>query len=301
MFLGESLEIRFPVSPRLLAGVSTIQKILRNWYPSHLAAIEVRAQFIREVSTYCERASRGACFFSGGVDSWYSVLQHRSESPALITVKGFDIPFDLLDPTCAGLGKPFGDDFWGKYAHGAFLAAVGLCLQNHFSSFLVASSYPYIQLHPWGTHPLLDPLWSTELSQFCHDGCDANRMEKIQFISHSQLALNHLRVCSCFSPGRYNCGECEKCRRTMLALRLLGALDQTESFDRYLDIRELVTMRLEPGSEVWYKDMVEFAQATGNADMVDLLSVMLGQKFSIRRFWAVLKDRAVVNARNILN
>lgn len=332
MLLGESLEVHAPVSPRLLESTFTIQKILKNWYPNHLSETRVGAQPVRDERARAAGGYRSACFFSGGVDSWYSLLQHRSDSPALITVKGFDIPYedqtvwpdvisscrrvagelgieliavetnlrDCLDPAGNNLGKPFEDDFWGKYLHGAFLAAVGLCLQNHFTRIMVPSSYSYIQLHPWGSHPLLDPLWSTELVAFVHDGCEASRMDKLKVVAQSQIALSHLRVCFCFTPGRYNCGECEKCRCTMLALHLLGALERTKTFDRRLNLHALAVMPLAPGSEVWYEDMLEVAHATGNPAVVDLLRVMLGRKLSARRAWAGFKGRLVATARKVL-
>lgn len=321
MFLGEALEIEAPVSLKLLQGLDTIQAIFKNWYPGSLSRVHVRAKPIT-TSTAAEsgKPSAAACFFSGGVDSWYSVLTHLHEVSALITVKGFDIPYndvsvwdglvkgngqiaaelgaefvavetnlrDCLDPNCANLGKLFADDFWGKYLHGAFLAAVGLCLQSHFRDLIVPSSYSYVQLHPWGTHPLVDPLWSTAGTHFRHDGCGANRMEKLLIVSKSKTALKNLRVCFSYTPDRYNCCECEKCRRTMLALHLLGVLDQASSFDKPLNLHALTAMMLSPGSEVWYQDMLNEARARENHEVIDVLRIILGEKFSLQRAWVRL-------------
>jgi hypothetical protein len=321
MFLNESLEVEAPVSSQLLAGINHIQGIFRNWYPKTLNRIQVITTKITTVDVAQKQPLKSACFFSGGVDSWYSVLNPHNEIGALVTVKGFDIPYadvsiwtelaqsnrqianelgkelilvetnlrQFLDPTQANLGKTATDDFWGKYLHGAFLAAVGLCLQQHFSNVIVPSSYPYAQLHPWATHPLVDPLWSTGQTHFSHDGCEVNRIEKLTLVAKSKTALRNLRVCFSYSLGRYNCCQCEKCFRTMLALYLLGVLDQASSFDRPLNLRMLETMRLSPGSEVWYEDMLDEARFRQNHEVIDILRVILGQKFSARRKLSGLK------------
>ena len=63
----------------------------------------------------------------------------------------------------------------------------------------------------FGSHPLLDPLWSTETLAFVHDGCEANRMEKVRRIAESPLLLEGLRVCvDDRGPDVYNCGSCWK-------------------------------------------------------------------------------------------
>jgi hypothetical protein len=50
------------------------------------------------------------------------------------------------------------------------MASVALLFQHRFSKVLIAATNSYAELTPWGTHQLLDPLWSTELMEFEHDG-----------------------------------------------------------------------------------------------------------------------------------
>ena len=64
-----------------------------------------------------------------------------------------------------------------SWSSGGFLASVGLCLQKVFREVLIAASDTYGQLVPWGSHPHVDPLWSTESLAFVHDGCEATRLE----------------------------------------------------------------------------------------------------------------------------
>jgi hypothetical protein len=252
------------------------------------------------------------------------LLKHQDTAGALITVKGFDIPFndqaiwgglidanrriaaimgmesiaietnlrDCVDPTFARIGKPRVMEFWGNHLHGAFLAAVGLCLQKTFNQLIVPASVSYAQLFPWGSHPLLDTLWSTEQSDFLHDGCEASRMQKLLSVATSETALHHLRVCPTYTSGRYNCCECEKCWRTMLGLRMLGVLDKAASFDKPLDLPFLIktmqvpTARLDHHQiiiERMYLDMLAEARSRGNSEMVQFLQVILGEKRSPSR------------------
>jgi hypothetical protein len=315
MFLGEELAIQAPVSIRLLDSLATVQIILNHWFPAILREVAVHAPHVLKAAGPEERRGT-ASFFSGGVDSWYSLLKHSNEISALVTVKGFDIPFrdetvfndlaaanqriatavgkefiavetnlrDCLDPTCAPLGRRFDGDFWGYQLHGAFLASVGLCLQRQFRRVIIPSSWPYHRLQPWGTHPLLDPLWSTGWTEFIHDGCERERLEKLRMVSRSPAALQHLRVCPVYTPGRYNCGACEKCLRTMLMLGTLGALGRASAFDRPLDLKKLMpTMCVPKNLECVYRDVLAEAKVRGNDEMIHFLRVVLGDEFHLRR------------------
>ena len=122
-----------------------------------------------------------AFFFSGGLDSFYSVLTNLERLDALIFIHGFDAQLDdaetlgrvapLVRKAAAGLGLPLVEvetDVkkvaklycrWGDQYHGALLASVAHVVSNRFERVLVPASAPAIRLHPWGSHPELDPLW----------------------------------------------------------------------------------------------------------------------------------------------
>jgi hypothetical protein len=114
---------------------------------------------------------------------------------------------------------------WGEQYHGALLASIGHVLAHDFGEVLIPGSAPETLLHPWGSHPELDPLWSSDGVEFVHDGA-VTRGEKIDLIKDSDMALENLRVCFQVGTERLNCGECEKCMRTMVALRIVGALER---------------------------------------------------------------------------
>jgi hypothetical protein len=97
--VGKSrLRLEGEVSPRLLSAVPMIQDIFRLWGDEYwggkysgLQRIPVNAE---PRSEPIKRASDIACFFSGGVDSFYTLLKHREEITHIVFVHGFDISLE---------------------------------------------------------------------------------------------------------------------------------------------------------------------------------------------------------------
>ncbi|KAF0970243.1 hypothetical protein NWF34_04150 [Gordonia sp. GONU] len=219
------------------------QNILAEWYPRHYHRTTFGS---RNASSTTGRAPGVGCFFSGGVDSFYSAITQHDRITHLIFVHGYDIRPDdetlgtrALEGARAAaseLGKPlievrttlrsaFSDAYrvpWGHVYHGAALAHVATALSPHLGTVIVPSSYPLHELRPWGSHPDLDPTWSTSAVTIEHGELDAGRFDKIARIVDSPTAMNHLRVCWENRDGRYNCERCFKCFRTRLGIMLAG-------------------------------------------------------------------------------
>lgn len=230
---GESLEITadIPVSASLLKNLSVYQEVYMQWYRSVRAVHIVAPNTVDDVP----RSNRVGCFFSGGVDSVYSVLRHRDEVTDLILCRGLDIPFDEVErwEKTVHAVREFADElklnvlcietdakarFQSLEAdnHGAILIATALPVD--FSRVIVPASHTYLQLFPWGSHPVTDPLLGTATTQVIHEGA-VERSVKTAEIARTGLGLHQLRVCNRYSL--FNCGECEKCIRTMTALAIL--------------------------------------------------------------------------------
>jgi hypothetical protein len=124
------------------------------------------------------------------------------------------------------------------------LASIALLLAPQFRRVYIPSSHSYAQLFPWGSHPLLDPLWSIEGTEIVHDGCEASRVEKVKYLASCDVAIKHLRVCWENRNGAYNCGQCEKCLRTMVSLRIAGVLNRSAAFARQLDLEAVARLAL---------------------------------------------------------
>lgn len=251
------------ISPRLLSAVPEIQDFFRLWDDEEFRRVPVEVA-ARE-SADIERASGVACFFSGGVDAFYTLLKNLDEVTHLIFVHGFDIPLThqslrtratrTVREVAEELGKPlveveanlrtFGKApiDWGKY-HGPVLASIALLFQHRFRKVLIPATFDYAHLVPWGSHPLLDPMWGTERMDFEHDGCEVTRPEKVAYISEYEIAMEGLRVCSKIRDNPYNCGRCGKCLMTMISLRAAGALERCKTFPSGLDLQAVANMDL---------------------------------------------------------
>jgi hypothetical protein len=266
MTLGERLEIPAAVSPVLQSALPEIQAILHCFDPRQ-TCIEADAP-TREPPLPVNEAGSVGLFFSLGVDSFYCLLKNQRDHPRdaeaishLIAVHGMDVghePWDKRVPSVM-------DDNWRRVAqesgtallpvttnvrvvleplalwtmaHGAALASIALALGSAFRAVRIAASTTYDQLYPWGSHPLLDPLWSTEAVRFMHDGCERDRIGKTALVAQSQLALDTLRVCPGSTP-EYNCGRCVKCLPTMIDLLQLGALTRCRTLPHAIDAEEL--------------------------------------------------------------
>lgn len=290
---GASIALERAVSPRVWRSLSTIQDVLATWYPE-LRRVSVDGSASLPLQPV--RNDRGvACFFSGGVDSFYSLLKHRSRITHLVFVYGFDIGLDALDlrsqvskrlrQASQELELPLveietnlrqfyeGNELpWGQHSHGAALATVALLLHQVFREVIVAASNSYADLHPWGSHPLLDILWSSEATEIVHDGCEADRMAKIVEISRSDVAMRHLRVCWENRDGKYNCGTCDKCLLTAAALSMTGALERCETLPSRLKLGALRALVISKrNSIVRVAEILTYAQSHGYTEVAKTL------------------------------
>jgi hypothetical protein len=271
MQLGIPMESVGPVTPRLLDRLPRVQRMLHNWWP-HLREIPIRAP-VREPMT---RAPGVAAFFSGGVDSLHTAVTHREELDALVFIAGFDLPLgepDRLELVAEGvrrmavtLGVPLVEMrtdvryFQHPYAswvqaHAGHLFGAGYALAPRFGRMLVASSSTYFVWTLWGSHPILDPAWSTEEVEFVHDAYLVSRAEKIGVLAQHPDLLPWLRVCHQRGATGYNCGRCEKCVRTMVTLAAAGALDRGPPFERELDLDVVRTLHVSPASGAYWEDV----------------------------------------------
>jgi hypothetical protein len=281
MKTGVDLDLAGPISARVLSALPRILDIYECFEPK---LQRVSFPGLVPVEKTRSPVGRVGCFFSGGVDSFYSLLKHREEITDVIFIHGFDIPPDdeekwsraaaSVEAAASELGlgvvhvqtnyraalRPFANWLLG---HGAALAAIAELLAPAFDRIYIPSSLTYAQLVPLGTHPLLDPLWSTEALELVHDGCEANRVQKVAFIADSDTAMRFLRVCPKDHEGPYNCGRCEKCVRTMINLEIAGKLAQCRTFDRPLDARSIRRLRLMKIIRVFYEESLTTLRELG--------------------------------------
>jgi len=197
---------------------------------------------------------------SCGVDSFYTVLKHLNtemERFRLTHLTYFNImnsPYwtDLLDssrefsnarikyiqPVVKELGLKLvtvDSNFDRFYNRHHLLATFTfryfgtvLALQKLFEKYYWSSADSFahfsFSIESIATFDLLSvQCVSNENTTFYSTGSEVTRLEKTEYISDFDITYKYLYVCWF---DLYNCGKCDKCRRTMLSLYALGKLDR---------------------------------------------------------------------------
>jgi hypothetical protein len=262
--MAQRLDLALPgiASPMLRSQIPSLQRIFARWYPAMRVA-EIKATSRAPEPAALPRGRGHAAFFSGGVDSFYTALALRDRLDALVFVTGFDFGIgradepdarhiaELVRAAAARLGLPlvhvstslraYSDRhvLWGDHYVGSALAAVALLLAPRFRSLTVPATHQARSDFPYGTHLRTDPLWSTERMRIRQHGAGVSRPYKVARISSCAAVMDTLRVCWENRGGRYNCGTCEKCLRTMAELYLAGALERCRTLPDRIDIDAL--------------------------------------------------------------
>lgn len=234
------------VSGKLLANLTELQYIWNRWCPEDYSLVEMIVDDIREDEIQVD----GAVFaFSGGVDAQFTAYRHATGKAgyctqkirAAVLVHGFDIPItdtkgflgaakkatETLDSIGINLlvVKTNIKDLklnW-EYNHGLAVASVLSGLSMYAGTGMIGSGEPYESLEtPWGSHPMTDPLFSSDSFRMIHDGAGFSRSEKVKVLSEWAVGMKNLRVCWEGDLKDSNCGKCEKCVRTRLNFLLAG-------------------------------------------------------------------------------
>jgi hypothetical protein len=103
------------------------------------------------------------------------------------------------------------------------------------------------------------------------------------------VTFGRLRVCAPTPEGALaNCGRCEKCVRTMVALDMLGALPLHTSFPSRLERRTVRACWYDVASDFAFaREMIEHAKRVGRWDVVTDLTC------------ATARSRAVLSMRKV--
>ncbi|MDN5752825.1 MAG: hypothetical protein L0H15_06030 [Nitrosospira sp.] len=250
-----------PVCPELKQNLNVACRILSQWYGHRQPPPEIEADVLTSLPPVLGERSTGI-FLSGGIDSSASLRANRLQVPRSypssvthgVLVFGYDIgayadgdanadqqrfehalgsaraiaedaelELVLIHTNIRHLNEDL--DFWLNYYFGAFLASVAHQLDRKLQSMIINSGPDISTLAPHGSHPLLDPYYGTASMNIIHHGIEYTRLEKTRLVADWPVGFANLRVCT---RGEYvnglNCGICEKCVRTMVALQALGRL-----------------------------------------------------------------------------
>ncbi len=286
--LGYGVHVDVPVSTSLRSLAECIQEAnLFDFPENHHVPLEATP-----VASTAEQsrpaAPRGvALFFSGGVDSFYSLLKHHDEITHLIYVHGFDTL--LSNPTArvlnaralrraaAEAGKQFFEletnlrsmsdryERWGAHVSSAAQLAITLVLAHQFETVYSADNFSYSGERPFPA------VMSADGVAAVFDGIDAMRLDKVTYIASSPLAMRWLRVCWQNLGSTYNCGRCEKCLRTMIGLELAGALGRCRTFKQPIAVERVRSTDLSVFARFWPELMIELEQRGDHPELAQAI------------------------------
>jgi hypothetical protein len=292
---GGRLTVPGHISPRLLRTQREYQAIQAAWSldwefgDPPLEEVEVVARSRAPESSSQPR--RVAAFFSGGVDSWATVLANPDLTD-LIFVRGVDIlpgaahQVGLADEVegrlreaADALGlllhvvetnvRELSDRTvrWENYSPCPLLA-IALFFEPLFGRVLIATDTDHRTQRPSASGRLVDQLWSTERLEIVDDGGRLNRDQRVQSIAGHPIAQQTLRVCWQNPGGAYNCGRCRKCVLTMITLEAIGAREMFTTFPSELDLSLLAEFEVEQSISLGlWEDTLDTARAAGRADL----------------------------------
>lgn len=265
---GESrVFVEGALCPRLAEGVQVAAALLRSWYgpPNRPVAIEA-SNGIRALTP--RRPSRSAFYLTGGIDSSYLLhanrtlypLDHPASFSDCLSIHGNIRAESPNSPwnarALAVLAKtaernrleliPVRMNLWDldpdlllvrRQSLSSALAAAAHLFRRRWTAVSIASGLDIGSEIARGTHPLLDPLYSTSAVEIRYDPCRLGRFERVRILAaNGDDAVENLIVCLTYpGPPNVNCGECEKCVRTMTQLLAVGRLSRVRTF-RHEDV-----------------------------------------------------------------
>lgn len=313
---GEArLRCEQPVEAAVLRGIEVALAQLSDWYgyDRHRLLLDARGVALQPAL----RPPHAGSFFSGGVDSFWTLCNRIATLPAghplrvrdAVLAYGFDMGWgedwerdlplfaqslEQLRPVTEALGvrllpvatnvrSLFSDsNFWAARWHGMVLAAVAALLSGRLTDMMVPATNDLWHPGPWGSSPLIEPQFSGPAQRIYHDGVQASRLDKVRRLAEFPQVLPHLRVCTKVDripAGFLNCGVCEKCVRTQLELLASGVKQPCPSFAQ-AGVRPAQLSQLSVLSEYHaseYQELIEPLRQQGDAEMVAAVAEMMGR------------------------
>ena len=248
---GRPLRLVGPACDRWAVNLARLTDEFRGlWYSEGPRPLVAPAK--TTVDTASRSAATALCF-SGGVDAFYTLLRGGRPVTRLVYAVGYDVPLRdrrrtagviaLLRDVATETGcrstvirtnlrrHPLVKRTPWLRAFGGALAAIGHLLTGQVSHLLLSSDGLGFEHPEVGSRPSTDPLHGSARLSVEHVAPAVTRLEKIHALAGEPLVRRHLRVCWKNVGSQLNCGRCEKCIRTMLALDACGALGHFPGFD----------------------------------------------------------------------
>jgi hypothetical protein len=251
------------ICPELRNGLQTAFRVVCEWYPQCKIPLIEATGFC---PSFPRIPPRVASFMSAGIDALATLRCNRRDfpldHPASIRDCFFFLGFNRHDFDSQGPVPERLRDFelrlgrmsalarearinlipvhtnirfiakdhqaWNERGMGTGLASIAHLFSRRVTRVLIGSEGSGGIPSPWGTHPLLDPNFSSSDLEVRHDCLHLSRLQKTAIVSEWPAAMSVLQCCwqNDWIPESINCGHCGKCIRTIVQLAALGKLDR---------------------------------------------------------------------------
>jgi hypothetical protein len=267
MTVGEDLECKGDLSPRLFYAMEEYQQIFSRWLPKVFTPIHIQPA---NLSPAPETSGQYASAFSGGVDSFFTLKQALYPDPGKpvwpirygLFIQGTpDIPliysqkfetfakqytalFNELDLELIPVRTNLMQFSANRIAFNPFLEApiigCALGLSPLLSGVFMPSGRLYERYRVTATGPITAHLLATEAFEPASSGAAYTRIRKTQAIADWAPAQKYLRVCFGFNSEstETNCSHCGKCIRTRMDLNMLGKLQNIATFEHSFGLKD---------------------------------------------------------------
>lgn len=277
MLLGQTLTVdpTFALSRELPKNLNKFQQIFSGWFDD-LQSVNLD---IAEPSLHDSlvKPDGNAVFYSGGVDASYSFFELQDDIDYLIFCLGLDIQLQEKERCDKALesARKFAEHYGKRLIvietnfREAFpelsakrcqiVLLISYSLALGLRCLFVPASHDALELEPFITHPMTDPLLTNGVTEVVHHGM-VSRVKKTIAIARSEQALAFLRVCN--ASDQFNCGKCEKCLRTMATLAAIGV--SSPALPALADMRQLWAAEIwTPGKYHMWHDIYHCAKQNG--------------------------------------
>jgi len=325
MYVGEKrIKIEGYICPKVKDGLKQNMEIFRHWYGrNRYFPIAIEAD-IRKSSLTQNSNKHVGLFFSGGIDSLFSLrtnrlaysLNHEASIKDCFLVYGFDMPFSeeidensaifkrayekakiVTDDASANLipiytnirklDQGLGAKFWPNWYHGAALASVAHCFTPRLKAIHIASTNAIENNEPWGSHPDIDPNYSSNELKIIHDDL-CPKFEKLKIISDWEVAFQNIRTCYQNHEELLNCCACKKCFKVMIMLTALNKLAASRAFPIHeISVEQLKLLlwdQKEADFKVNFKVLIPFLKKYGQNQLARIIVDECSFKARLRRF-----------------
>ena len=287
--------------PKLAQGLTAATALLRTWFGGSRKPIAIEAtkgfKALRP-----QTPPRAAVFLTGGVDSTHLIHANRTDYPSDhpawfaegISLQGHlvsdheDSPWyararahmekmaEAKGMTLTAVRTNLWDldpdlGYITRQSLSSALAAAAHLFPGRWSRASIASGLHVAAEYPRGTHPMLDSLYGSSGVEIRHDPLPLTRFDRLRVLTENGGdAIDELLVCMAY-PGapHLNCGECEKCLRTMTGLVALGRLADARTF-RHRDVSPAMIrpMPMAAHDILFWKELLEPLDKRGRIDLV---------------------------------